>query len=170
MAQFGMTFDATKYDPATVGAQLPVSPAEGWPVVITASEMKETQAKDGSGFLELTLQIIDGDHKGQEGKYRLNLFNKNEQAINIAYKQMSAICHVVGVFQVSDSAQLHGKPFRAIVGLQKEQKEGTAYTEVKGVKDINGNDPGKQTGSSAPAWGSPAPVATASVPPWVVKP
>ena len=182
MANIGMMFDATKVEPAGTSLQLPVSDSKGWPVVITASEMKETQAKDGSGFLELTLQIIDGEYKGVEGPYRLNIFNTNEKAQEIAHRQLSAVCHVTNTMQLTDSAMLHNKPFRAVVVPQTgEGKEN--YTQVKGVKDINGNDPGKAgaapasgptpiptpaaaTGAVTP-WGTPAAAAeTAAAPPW----
>jgi len=170
MANIGMMFDASKVDPAGVSSQLPVSDSNGWPVVITASEMKQTAAKDGDGFLELTLQIIDGDHRGMEGAYRLNIFNKNEKAQEIAHKQLSAICHVTGVMQLTDSSLLHNKPFRAVVVSQTgEGKEN--FTQVKGVKDINGNDPGKAGSStavqpSAPAVPPTPPAANTPTAPW----
>ena len=172
MANLGMNFDANKYEPQGVGGgQLPVSDKNGWPVVISDSEMKENTAKTG-GYLELTLTVIEGEHAGQSGSYRLNLFHSNEQTVNIAYKQMSAICHVTGVFNVSDSAQLHNKPFRAVVGLQKVKpgEEDKGYTEIKGVLDINGNQPGK-TGTAAPSAPPappqpPAPPAAAAPPAW----
>lgn len=160
MANIGMMFDATKIEPATIGGnQLPVSDKTGWPVIITASEMKETQAKDGSGFLELTLQIIEGEFHGAEGVYRLNIFNKNEKAQEIAHRQLSAICHATGVFQITDSAQLHGKPFRVVVGLQKDPEAAAkGFTEVKGVLTMSGDQPGK-AGAAAPAAPAPAPTA-----------
>jgi len=158
MANIGMVFDATKIEPATIGGnQLPVSDKLGHPVIISASEMKETQAKDGQGYLELTLMIIEGEFKGAEGAYRLNIFNKNEKAQEIAHRQLSAICHATGVFQVTDSAALHNRPFRAVVGLQKDpEAQAKGFTEVKGILTINGDQPGKQ-GASAPP---PAPAAT----------
>lgn len=164
MANIGMVFDATKIEPACVGGgQLPVSPKEGWKVIITDSEMKETAAKDG-GYLELNVQIVEGEHAGTEGKYRLNIFNKNEQAQNIAHKQLSALCHVTGVFQITDSALLHNRPFRAVVGLQKGAEAAEkGYTEIKGVLDINGNQPGKA--GSAPAAPPVAPVQAPVAPP-----
>jgi hypothetical protein len=143
MAKLLNPFDATQYKPAVVGVpQLPVSGPEGYKVVIAGSEVRPTKNDDG-GLLALNLQIIEGDHAGSTGEYRLNLYNKSETAQRIAYEQLTAICHVTGVFQVLDTDVLMNIPFRVIVGLQKgDNKEG--YTEVKGVKDINGNDPGKQ--------------------------
>ena len=149
MAQ--LQFDATKVEPAGISSQLPVSGPDGYGVVITASEMKENKDKTG-GFLELTLQVTDGEHKGESGAYRLNLYHSNAKTVEIAYRQLSAVCHAVGVFQVVDSTQLHNIPFKAIVGLQKgENPEG--YTEVKGVLGADGSQPGKSKGPAA----APAP-------------
>lgn len=165
MAQIGMMFDATKIDPATIGGnQLPASDKTGWPVIISASEMKETQAKDGSGFLELTLQIIEGPNQGAEGAYRLNIFNKNEKAQEIAHRQLSAICHAIGVLQVADSAMLHNRPFRAVVGLQKDPEAAAkGFTEVKGILTITGDQPGKAGSAPAAAPAAP-PVAPPAAP------
>lgn len=156
MANLGMNFDARQHEPQGVGgSQLPVSPKEGWNVIISDSEMKENAAKTG-GYLELTLQIIDGEYKGAEGAYRLNLFHSNEQTVSIAYKQLSAICHVTGVMNVNDSALLHNRPFRAVVGLQKDTEAAAkGYTEVKGVLHSDGSQPGKSANAAAPAAGAP---------------
>ena len=156
MAQ--LQFDATKVEPAGMSSQLPVSGPDGYSVIISASEMKENKDKTG-GYLELTLQVIDGEHKGESGAYRLNLFHSTPKTVEIAYRQLSAICHAVGVFQVGDSTQLHNIPFKAVVGLQKgENPEG--YTEVKGVLCMDGSAPGKPK-SAAPA-AQPAPVQPAA--------
>lgn len=155
MANIGLLFDATAYDPAVAGvSQLPVSDAAGWPCVITASEMKETKDKTG-GYLELTFQIIEGAHKGEEGSYRINLFNKNKTATDIAYRQLSAVCYCVGTLQVQDSAQLHNKPLRAVVRLQKSAEAiEKGYTEIAGVLRIDGTAPS----ASAPPVQAAAPV------------
>ena len=142
MAQLLQAFNAQQYDPTQGAGQLPVGKH---PVKIIDSEVKANKAGDG-GYLQLTLQIIDGPQTGATGPYRLNLYHQNQQTVEIAHKQLSAICHVIGVFNIQDSQQLHNVPFVAEVGFQKgdEQK----YTEVKKVFDINGNEPGK-TGQPA---------------------
>lgn len=155
-----LQFDATQVDPAGISSQLPVSGPEGYGVIISASEMKENKDKTG-GYLELTLQVIDGEHKGETGAYRLNLFHSTAKTVEIAYRQLSAVCHAVGVFQVADSTQLHNIPFKAVVGLQKgDNPEG--YTEVKGVLCSDGSTPGKPKGPAQAA--QPAPVQQAAAP------
>jgi hypothetical protein len=175
--QFQQMFDARSVDPSQAPAPMP---AGDYKVRIIASEPKPTKDKTG-GFLELTLQVLEGQFQNRELIYRLNLFNPSQQAVEIAYRQLSALCHVTGVFNIQDSQQLHGIPFIAMVVIQS----GGIYNEIKGVKDLNGNVPGKagNTGvaSAMPAaapqaaapWGQPpqagfpaqAPPAAAA-PPW----
>jgi len=120
------------------------------PVIIESHEVKGT--KDGSnGMLVLNLRIIDGPEAGFTGPYRLNLYHSNEDAVKIAHRQLSAVCHVVGVFQLGPDGTrvdyLYNKQFVIEVGLQRgdEAKE-KGYTEIKRVFDMNGNEPQKGGG------------------------
>ena len=147
MAQLIQAFNAQQYDPTQGGGSLPVG---RHPVIIESSEVKANKANDG-GYLQLNLKLIDGPQMGTTGAYRLNLYHSNPQTAEIAHRQLSAICHVIGVFNVQDSQQLHNIPFIVEVGLQKgEEAAQKGYTEVKKVFDINGNEPGK-AGQGAPA-------------------
>ena len=147
MAQLIQAFNAQQYDPTQGGGSLPVG---RHPVIIESSEVKANKANDG-GYLQLNLKLIDGPRMGTTGAYRLNLYHSNPQTAEIAHRQLSAICHVIGVFNVQDSQQLHNIPFIVEVGLQKgEEAAQKGYTEVKKVFDINGNEPGK-AGQGAPA-------------------
>lgn len=147
MAQLLQAFNAQQYDPTQGGGSLPVG---RHPVIIESSEVKTNKANDG-GYLQLNVKLIDGPQTGTTGAYRLNLYHSNPQTAEIAHRQLSAICHCVGVFNVQDSGQLHNIPFIIEVGLQKgEEAAQKGYTEVKKVFDINGNEPGK-AGQGAPA-------------------
>ena len=156
MAQLMQPFDASQHDPTQSAGQMPIGKH---PVVITSSEIKATNAGDG-GMLVFNLQIIDGPQKGGTGVYRLNLYHQtNEQTVQIAHKQLSAICYVIGVFNVANTEQMHNIPFVVEVGPQKNDPQ---YTEVKKVYDMQGNEPGK-TGQAAPA--APAATTPAAVAP-----
>lgn len=159
------SFDATKVDPSQGAGQLPVGK---FLVIAESSEVKPNKAADG-GYLQFNLKIIDGPNTGVGGAYRLNLYHSNQQTAEIAHRQLSALCHVTGVFMVTDSAQLHNIPFMVEVVAQTDPK----YTQVQKVFDRNGNEPGKggQAQQAAPApvqqpaWGqqqapqqAPAPV------------
>ncbi|MEK7112815.1 MAG: DUF669 domain-containing protein, partial [Patescibacteria group bacterium] len=135
MAQLIQAFNAQQYNPEQGSGSLPVGK---YPVIVESSEVKPNKENNG-GYLQLNLKIVDGPNKGGGGAYRLNLYHSNAQTVDIAHKQLSAVCHVTGVFMVQDSAQLHNIPFIIDVGPQKDPQ----YTEVKKVFDINGNEPGK---------------------------
>jgi hypothetical protein len=126
----GMNFDARTVQPAEIGGgSLPVGEHA---VVITSDEAKPTSNNDG-GMLVLKLEIIDGPHKGVTGVWRLNLWNPNPKAVEIAHRQLSAICHAVNEFNLpNDTKPLHHKPFLVVVGPQDDPK----YTEVKGAKKL----------------------------------
>ena len=146
MAQLLQAFNAQQFDPTQGGGSLPVG---RHPCIIESSEVKANKANDG-GYLQLNVKLIDGPQTGTTGAYRLNLYHSNPQTAEIAHRQLSAICHCVGVFNVKDSGQLHNIPFIIEVGLQKgEEAAQKGYTEVKKVFDINGNEPGK-AGQGAP--------------------
>jgi hypothetical protein len=135
----GMTFRAADFDPATGSSQLPVGLH---PAIVAESEVIPTRDKDG-GMLALTLQIIDGEHKNARGVWRLNLWNKSQQAADIAARQLSALCHVIGVPELTnDVSPVHGKPFLVEVALQSgENGTEKGYTEVRAVKKMDGTAP-----------------------------
>lgn len=142
-------FDATQFDPTQRdGGGFPVGKH---PVQIVESEIAPTKDNSGS-MLVLSCEITDGPHKGMVGKYRLNLYNNNPDAARIARNQLSALCHVIGVYNIGNSVgPLHNKPFMIEVGLQKGAEAAEkGYTEIKKVFDTNGNEPGKAGNGAAP--------------------
>lgn len=164
MAQ--LNFDASTVAPNT-GTQDAI-PAGWYNVQIDQSELKPT--KDGSGaYLELRLAVLDGQYVGRKVFARLNLKNNNQQAVEIAYKDLSAICHAVGVMQVQDSSQLHGKPMKIKVSVRAATGEYEASNEVKAYKNINENvgGPGAMpaAGGGAP-WGAAPQAANTAPPAW----
>jgi hypothetical protein len=132
MAQ--LNFDARTVVPDT-GQQDPV-PAGWYKVVIDKSEMKPT--KDGTGMrLELAFKIIDGQFTNRKIFEGLNLQNANPVAQEIAYKQLSAICHAVNVLVAEDSTQLHNIPMQVKVKLKPAQGQYDAGNSIVAYKNIN---------------------------------
>lgn len=144
MAEY--SFNAQEHQPS-YGSNNSALPPGDYTVVIVNSE-KVQNAKKNGGFLAFDLAVVDGPLKDQKHTDRLNLMNQNPTTVEIANKQLSAYCHVLGVFQFNDTTQLHGIPFKVTIGYQKgheptEEKPEGGYTEVKELFDINGNEPGK---------------------------
>lgn len=125
-------------------------PAGEYPVIITASEMKFTKNGDGQ-YLELTLEVQGGEFAGRKLFDRLNLHNTNRQAVEIAQRQLSQICHAVGFLQVQDSEQLHYKPLVAIVRIEPGRDGYEPKNVIKGYKAAADNAPVMQNPAAQPA-------------------
>ena len=111
-------------------------PAGEYTAMITDSEMKPT--KNGAGeYLQLVFDICDGEHEGRKVFARLNLNNPNQTAVEIAQRELSAICHAVGVLTPNDSSDLHDKPMTIKVKIRQSpgydpQNEISAYKALGG--------------------------------------
>ena len=149
MAQLPQMFDARQVDPTA----FPLVQQADYHLRIIDSSIEATSDQTG-GMIRLVLECLDGPSVGTRFNLNLNLFNKNPQACEIAKKEFSAICHVTGIFNIQDTAQLHGQVFLATVSNDGQ------YNRVKNIRDNAGNLPGKGT---APA--ALAPAATAPAPP-----
>jgi Protein of unknown function (DUF669) len=147
-----LNFDARTVEPSTgVGDPLP----DGYyNVAISNSEMKPNSKGDGH-YLALTFKVLDGAHTGRPLYSNLNLKNASQQAVEIAYRDLSAIGHAVGVLQIQDSHQLHGIPLKVKVGTQR-QADRDPQNVIKAYKSVN--DTGGQSAQPMPAWAN-APIA-----------
>lgn len=151
-------FDASQVPEQQEFTALP----EGQYVVIaTASEMKPT--KNGQGqFLQFTFEVVDGPMKGRKLWARLNLVNANATAVDIAKRELGAICRAVNIIKPSDSAELHNKPMLVTVAVEIDDRKRENNT-IKKYEPVGG---GVAAGGFSPA-SAPAPAAAASAaPPW----
>lgn len=124
-------FDATGITPLDRSAL----PAGDYKAVIIDSEMKNS--KTGGQYVALTLQIIEGVHKNRQVWTNLNLGSLNPKAVEIAQRELSAICHATGVMRLRDTSELHNKP--VIITLSfVPAGEYPEKNEVKRWKPING--------------------------------
>lgn len=151
-----LNFDATNVAPSAP----PEALETGWyPANIIDTGMKPT--KNGSGnYFEVTHRISSGTGAGRTLKSRLNLQNQNQQAVDIAYAELSSICHAVGRLRVADSRELHGGALEIYVKKVARNDQPEVMTnEIAGYRaaGAQGSAPGFSgaTGSqaaAAPAW------------------
>lgn len=165
MADLGGTFDSDKVDPATPIVPLPA----GWyAMAIKASEKKVSKANEQNSYLQLDLEINENYHPKLKGRMcwaRLNLWNANAQAADIAQRELSAICRSVGVPKVSNSEQLHGRPMSVRVAYRPAKGDFGEGNEVKGFAPLSdhftatGAAKAPESAGAAPAAPAPAPAA-----------
>jgi len=134
-----------------------VKPPGWYNVMIDASEMLPTKNGDGA-YLKLQFDILDGQYKGQKFFDQLTLKHPNPQTVEIAYKKLSSIAHAVGILQVQDSQQLHGRPLKVKVkkkpadGQYDESNDITSYKNINEQVEMAG---GAVPGNTAPSFTPP---------------
>lgn len=150
MALLKNPFDATTVEPMQSFENIP--PGD-YPMVITDSEIKATAAGTGE-YLQLTTEIIDGQHKGRKIWVRLNIENPNATAVEIAMRELASICAAVGApTPLVDTATLHNRPFLGKVKIEPAKNGYEARNAMAGYKAMSGSAPAPQAAAPAPAAG-----------------
>jgi hypothetical protein len=157
-----LNFDARQFTPLDND----VIP-EGWYNFII-DESNAMPTKDGNpNHLRLVLRfsIIDGPHQGRKVFTGLNMRHTNIQTMEIANRELSAICAAVNLPFVQDTQQLHNIPMKGRVKTIKDPNG--VYddkSEIKSYKPINYVVPGVLAQPGAKPQGAPAAAPTGWAP------
>ena len=146
-------FNALEIEPTASYEPLP---ADWYKCVITDTEEKPTKAQTGS-YLQLTIEVIDGQHAGRKVFDRLNLKNPNTTAVEIAQRSLSSICRAIGVNSPKDSVDLQDKPLMVKLAVKPADGQYSASNDIKEYAETGG-----ATESPAPA----AATGGTATPPW----
>jgi hypothetical protein len=151
MTAIGWDFDATQHAPRQA---LGAHPVGKFPFRITAIEGKPSKAGDNSNsYIGITFTTPAGTIIK-----RYNVWNSNQQAVDIAHGELSALSYATGRLRWSlrdEGRALLGGEGMIEVAPQIDKGSGQpnamGYVEVKKVFDIHGNDPVAPGGALAPA-------------------
>lgn len=148
MANLGGTYQADANNVA--GDYTPVPPGD-YVVQIETSDIKDAKTP-GNRFIELEMVILEGPEAGRKLTDRLNLWNSNQKAVEIAQRSMNALCVAVGKLAVADTNELHGIPMIAVVKVDPAKPYFKDGVEQPGSpsNSIRTYKP-KSAGASAPA-------------------
>lgn len=116
MAQF--QFKASEAPASTMPTRGPL-PAGQYEVIISNSDIKATKAGDGE-YIELEMQVTDGEHSGRRLWERLNISNPNKKAEDIAKAALGELCVACGIDDMTDTEQLHDIPLLAVVEIDRK--------------------------------------------------
>lgn len=131
------SFDANQVAPSFGSSKHPVGIFD---FSISAIDWQPAKT-EGNSFLALTLTSPAGSIV-----LRLNLWNTSEKAVEIAHKQLSAICHVTGIYRLTAGArELLNARLKAEVAPQVDKPD---FVEVKRVMDLHGHEAGQQSNSA----------------------
>lgn len=147
-----INFDASAVSPDIAFGPIP---AGQYIAQIVDSDLKTNRAGTGQ-YIALQIEILDGEFKGRRVFSNLTISHTNKTAEQIGQAQLSALCRAVGVMQLTDTAQLHGRPIKITVRIRKDEKYGES-NEVTGFETA-----ASVAQSPAAVTATPA----ASIPPW----
>lgn len=162
MAQ--INFDARNVEPDQ-GRGDPI-PAAWYNMAMVESEIKPTGGGTGHA-LATQFAVLDGLHKGRRVFFNMNIKNANAQTVEIAYKQLSAICHAAQRLTVGDTTELHNIPVKCRVKIRMgdlkdpQNPQGERYdpsNEITSFKNINDQSVGnaaQAAPAAAPAFAPP---------------
>lgn len=142
------TFDARTVQPNQGGGAHPVGMFD---FVISHTYLQDTKDKSGA------MLVVEFTSPAGKIENRYNVVNKSPQAMEIAQKELSALCHAVNIFQVAFPKNPDGSPVYNMAGhslrggrgrmeiVPQTDREGkpNGYVEIKKIFDSQGNEPGK---------------------------
>jgi len=154
MASLGGVFDASTVAPAGTRTLIP---AGRYKAHVLRTDLLDNKAQTGK-FLWYEIEIIEGEFQGCTLEARMNIVNPNQQAMDIAQRELSALCHATGEMNVSDTDQFIGKPFCLVVKVKPAVMEPDGVTqkygpqsEVGGYEHISKLPGARPAGAAAPA-------------------
>jgi len=126
----------------------------GWYLgAVQKSELMDTKAGTGK-YLKLQFKLYGDASGGDNGKGRmvwqnLNLINPNQQAVEIAERELATLCRACGLEAIEDSVELHDIEVGILLAIQPATAQWPAKNIIKGYAPAdaiptnggsNGND------------------------------
>lgn len=142
---FTQSFDARQFEPQQGFDKHPPGIFDA--VISNTDVVDNKDASTGKHFL-----VVFTTPAGSISN-RYNLWNNTPKAVEIALKELSALCYVTGVFVIPQGSKgevLRNARCKIEVVAQKDKSGAeTGYMEIKRVLDLHGNEPGR-TGQAQP--------------------
>ena len=152
-----LNFDANSVEPAT--GRFELLPIDDYLAVISETSEKETKKLKANGkpghYLSIVFSVVEGDYKDRKVFVNLNLDNDNETTVEIAKRDLSAICRATGVLHPKISEELHNKPVVISVGIRKGSNGYEDSNIIKKFSRTDGKELKDITDATGPVKGNP---------------
>lgn len=127
-------------------------PAGEYVACIAKSERRDAKSGNGNAYINLEFEVADGPLKGRRFFTMLNLFRPDDEAKEIANRELNSICNACGILRASlrDSTQLHGIPMRVKLTVKDDAQYG-AKNVVRSYAPLNAmqGGPARVAGNAA---------------------
>lgn len=112
-------FDVTEYEAQPVRSGWDPLPPGDYTACVTSTDLKATKAGNGE-YIELTIEIMDGEFSGRKIWERLNVNNPSEQTVQIARSQLNQLATALGQVPLKDTDQLLEIPFTLTLDIDRK--------------------------------------------------
>ena len=145
-------YNPDEHNPNQAFDPLPV----GWyGMQIIASEVKGAAKNPQNKYLKLTFEILEErnpEFKGRQAWVNLNLWNTNSQSVDIANRDLSAICKAIGhLGELGDSDTLHHRPMAVKLGIDPGDAQYEPSNKIKAYDSMASRFDGAVTQAPAQA-------------------
>ena len=132
MAQLPQQFNSEDVAPSESYDPIP---AAWYPAILTSSEQKPTKKDDG-WYANCIYDIVGDQYANRKIFDILNLGNSSPKAMEIAYRNLSAICHATGKLSIASTEELHNIPMMINVKLEPATMEPDGKTVKYEAKNV----------------------------------
>ena len=105
-------------------------PAGKYTAQIMKSEVRDTKAGTGK-YINLQLQVIEGDYTNRVLFDIINIINQNETAQQIGQRQLKQLVEACDLTEIEDTTELHAIPVIITVGIEPEKNGWPAKNKIK---------------------------------------
>ena len=134
-----LDFDSTTYEtPSSFGAL----PDGKYLCHIVDSEEKISNS--GNKYLNLQIQVLEGDYKNRVLFDIVNLWHPKENVRDIANQTMASICRATKVLKPKSSEELHNKPLVVDIYVETDSQYGEQNRVKKYLPNQNFSDKAKE--------------------------
>jgi hypothetical protein len=117
-----LNFDSTQIVSEEIPSDFGALPEGKYLVHI--AETEEKISNSGNKYLNLKLQVLEGEYKNRYLWDIVNLWHPKDNVREIAQQTMKTICNATNVLKPQTSEELHYIPLRASVSLETDSQYG----------------------------------------------
>lgn len=109
-------------------------PKGDYVLALAKSDRVTSKANSANEYVQAEFEVMEGPFARRRVWANFNLWNQSEKAREIAFMDFNALCHACGRLRPEATEELHGIPFRASIGVEKDDP---SRNRIIGYKPLN---------------------------------
>lgn len=148
-----LNFDASGHKPQSFD----ILPSGWYQMRLVEGEEKPSKSNPQNTYYAAQFEVIGGEFNGRKLFHNFNFNNVNDDAKRIAFDQLAAIMHGVGVLRIGTMNELFNKPImgnvKAVAPVMEEDGVTEKYEAKNEIKGFKGVEQGVSGAAAAAAGG-----------------